>query len=164
MATIKEHIKQIEKKNNYYVKTKGSDVSVKNPFNNALAIISKGLINYFLEDKDFITTIKENQDLIDYQIVKKRTAKTIFIDFDTMTTLDDKVLRLFPVTNDCPDKKTIKNDKGAKVPNVPEYTILVKENIIGKTINDIDYFDLNYYIETFNDSLIAWSPKTVNEE
>ena len=134
-------------------KFKGGEIGNKNAFNNSLMILNKGLRNYLLYSKSIYDTINENQDLIDYQIVKKRSAKTKYMNFDDQSLLEDKVLRLFPVTK---GGMRIVNDKLANVPDVPERSVLIKENIIGKTIKDIPDFDINYYINAFNDKLEKW--------
>lgn len=153
----KSFIKNIEKQNGYKIKVKGGAVGKPNAFNISLVIYKKGLLNYFALGKDFLTTIKENQELIDYQIIKKRTAKTKYINFDTKELLDDKVLRLFPVTQ---GGMRLLTDKLSKIPEVPERCILYKENIMNKTINDISDFDINYYVTGFNDLLDSWLGKT----
>lgn len=153
----KSFIKNIEKQNGYKIKVKGGSIGKPNCFNNSLVIYKKGLLNYFALGKDFLTTIKENQDLIDYQIIKKRTAKTKYMNLDTNQLLDDKVLRLFPVTN---GGMKLLTDKLSKIPEVPERCILYKDNIMNKTINDIPDFDINYYIAGFNDLLDSWLGKT----
>lgn len=155
----KSFIKDIEKQNNFKIKVKGSCVGKPNCFNVSLVIYKKGLVNYFVCKKDFLTTIKENQELIDYQIIKKRTAKTKYINFETQEVLDDKVLRLFPVTE---GGMKLLTDKLSKIPEVPERCVLIKENIKDKTINDIDNFDINYYINGFNDLLDSWLGKSNN--
>ena len=80
MADYKSFIKDIEKQNGYKIKVKGGDVGKPNCFNISLVIYKKGLLNHFVLGKNFLTTIKENQELIDYQIIKKRTAKTKYMD------------------------------------------------------------------------------------
>lgn len=149
----KSFIKNIEKQYSYKIKVKGGAIGKPNSFNNSLVIYKKGLVNYFIEGKDFLTTIKENQELIDYQIIKKRTAQTKYLDMDSEQLLPDKVLRLFPVTK---GGLRLLTDKLSKIPEVPERCILVKENIKDKTINDIDDLDINYYINGFNDLLDSW--------
>lgn len=134
-------------------KFKGGEIGNKNAFNNSLMILNKGLRNYLLYGKSIYDTIKENQDLIDYQIVKKRSAKTKYFELNSKTLLPDKVIRLFPVTK---DGIKILSDKMSQVPDVPEQSVLIKENIIGKTIKDIPNFDINYYINAFNDKLEKW--------
>ena len=153
MYDYPEFLKAIEEKNNYKIKVKGTAVGKPNPFNKNLVIIKKAIINYFLEGKSVYDTIKENQKLIDYQIIKKRTSQTIFMDFNSMTILPDKVLRMFPVVK---GGLNIMNDKGSKVPDVPDNVVIIKENIIGKTIKDIPNFDINYYINKFNEDLQSW--------
>ena len=153
MADYKSFIKNIEKQNGYKIKVKGGDVGKPNCFNISLVIYKKGLLNHFVLGKNFLTTIKENQELIDYQIIKKRTAKTKYMDIDKQTLLDDKVLRLFPVTQ---GGMRLLTDKLSKIPEVPERCILYKDNIMNKTINDIPNFDINYYITGFNDLLDSW--------
>lgn len=153
MDGYKNFIKNIEKKNGYSLKVKGGDVGKPNAFNYSLIIIKKALVNYFVEGKSIYDTINENQDLIDYQIVKKRTNKTKYMDVDKQILLPDKVLRLFPVTK---GGIRILTDTYKQVPEVPENALLVKENIIGKTIKDIPNFDINYYVNAFNDKLEQW--------
>ena len=121
-------IKNIEKERNVKIKVKGTDVGKPNVFNKNLLILKKGLINHFVEGKDFLNTIRENQELIDYQIIKKRTAKTKYMNKDTLEILPDKVLRLFPVTK---NGICIVNDKFASIPEVPDQVIIVKDNILG---------------------------------
>ena len=75
------------------------------------------------------------------------------MDIDKQTLLDDKVLRLFPVTQ---GGMRLLTDKLSKIPEVPERCILYKDNIMNKTINDIPNFDINYYITGFNDLLNSW--------
>ena len=75
------------------------------------------------------------------------------MDIDKQTLLDDKVLRLFPVTQ---GGMRLLTDKLSKIPEVPERCILYKDNIMNKTINDIPNFDINYYITGFNDLLDSW--------
>lgn len=147
-------IKNIEKERNVKIKVKGTDVGKPNVFNKNLLILKKGLINHFVEGKDFLNTIRENQELIDYQIIKKRTAKTKYMNKDTLEILPDKVLRLFPVTK---NGICIVNDKFASIPEVPDQVIIVKDNILNMTINDIPYFDINYYINAFNDKIESWT-------
>lgn len=142
-------------------KFKGGEIGNKNAFNNSLMILNKGLRNYLLYGKSIYDTINENQDLIDYQIVKKRTSKTKYMNFDEQQLLDDKVLRLFPVTK---GGMKILSDKLANIPDVPERSLLVKENIIGKTIKDIPDFDINYYINAFNDKLEKWFKGTSEDD
>lgn len=157
-------LKDIEKRNNFIVKCKGSAVGKPNAFNKSLIILKKALVNHFVENKSIYDTIKENQSLIDYQIIKKRTAKTKYIDADTGALLPDKVLRLFPVTN---GGIKILTDAYSKIPDVPDRTILLKENILNMTIQDIPNFDINYYIEAFNSSLESWmtgSSENIDED
>lgn len=153
MSTYPDFIKNIEKKHGFKVKVKGGDVGKPNEFNNSLVILKKALVNYFVEGKSIYDTINENQDLIDYQIIKKRSAKTKYMIMNTRELLPDKVLRLFPVTK---DGVFIVTDTYKQVPDVPEQSVSVKENIIGKTIKDIPNFDINYYVTAFNDRLEQW--------
>lgn len=156
-------IKNIEKQNGYKIKVKGGAVGKPNAFNYSLIILKKGLVNYFVLGKDFLTTIKENQDLIDYQIIKKRTVKTVYMDIDKQKLLDDKVLRLFPVTT---GGLRLVTDKLSKIPEVPERCVLIKDNITNMTINDIPNFDINYYIEAFNNLKNDWTgnENTMNDK
>jgi len=156
-------IKTIEIKNGFKVKVKGGSVGKPNEFNKNLIIIKKALVNHFIEHKTIYDTIRENQDLIDYQIIKKRTAKTKYKDMLTNTDLPDKVLRLFPVTQ---GGMQILTDTYKQIPDVPERTVLIKDDIRNKTINDIPNFDINYYIEKFNDELESWlsGKEEINEE
>ena len=75
------------------------------------------------------------------------------MDVTHTTLLNDKVLRLFPVTKDGIE---ILTDKLSKVPQVPDMCVIIKDNIIGKTIKDVPNFDINYYVKTFNDELDSW--------
>ena len=153
MSDYKSFIKDIENRNGFTVKVKGTDVGKPNCFNNSLVILKKGLVNYFVEGKSIYDTIRENQSLIDYQIIKKRSSKTKYMDFTNNELLPDKVLRLFPVTE---GGMKIMTDTFKQVPDVPEQSVLIKENIQNMTINDIKNFDINYYIKAFNDKLEAW--------
>ena len=161
MNGYKDFIKNIEKKNGYSLKVKGGDVGKPNEFNYSLVIIKKALVNYFVEGKSIYNTINENQDLIDYQIIKKRSAKTKYMIKDTRELLPDKVLRLFPVTK---NGICIVTDTYKQVPDVPELAVCIKENIIGKTIKDVPNFDINYYITAFNDKLEQWTIGVADEE
>ena len=153
MSDYKSFIKDIENRNGFTVKVKGTDVGKPNCFNNSLVILKKALVNYFVEGKSIYDTIRENQALIDYQIIKKRSSKTKYMDFTNNELLPDKVLRLFPVTK---GGMKIMTDTFKQVPDVPEQSVLIKENIQNMTINDIKNFDINYYIKAFNDKLEAW--------
>jgi len=151
---------ELDKNGQPKIKTKGTDVGKKNAHNNSLAIINKAIRNYFIYDQDnmsiensFHKTMQENPELINYQIIKKRTAKTTYVNADDLEELHDKVLRLFPVQY---GGLRIVNGAGAKVPEVPERTVLVKENILDKTYLDIKDFDINYYKQYFNDKIKAW--------
>ena len=154
-------IKDIEEKRGFKVKVKGGDVGKPNCFNINLVILKKGLVNYFVENKDFLTTIKENQELIDYQIIKKSTTKTKFLqqepfcdDPTSGVILPDKVLRMFPVTK---GGKKILTSSFSNIPDVPERVVIIKENIMNMTINDIENFDINYYISAFNKLVHDWT-------
>ena len=157
MNDYKNFIKSIENENHYTIKVKGTDVGKPNAFNYSLIIIKKALVNYFVKHKSIYDTINENQKLIDYQIVKKRTNKTKYIirhaNEDKITVLPDKVLRLFPVIK---GGVLITTDTFKQVPEVPKQSIIVKDNILNLTINDIPNFDINYYINAFNDKLDQW--------
>lgn len=153
MADYKTFIKELEKKHGVKIKVKGSEVGIPNEFNYSLVIFKKALVNYFVEKKSIYDTIQENQELIDYQIVKKRSAKTKYMDINTKKELPDKVLRLFPVTK---GGMTIVTHDFKQVPDVPEKAVLIKDNIQQMTIKDIPNFDINYYIENFNDRLESW--------
>ena len=141
MADYKSFIKDIEKQNGYKIKVKGGDVGKPNCFNISLVIYKKGLLNYFVLGKDFLTTIKENQELIDYQIIKKRSSKTTYIDANNKQLLKDKVLRLFPVTK---GGIVILNSSLSKVPDVPEQSVLIKDNIMNMTIKKHFTFRSNF--------------------
>lgn len=153
MADYSTFLKEIEKKNGYRIKVKGGSVGKPNCFNKSLIIIKKAIVNHFVEGKTIYDTINENQDLIDYQIIKKRTAQTKYMDMTNGILLPDKVIRVFPVTK---DGIQILTHNGSKVPDVPDCCVIVKDNIMGKTIQDIPNFDINYYITTFNDELDSW--------
>ena len=153
MANYATFLKELGKEQNVKIKVKGGDVGTPNCFNINLIIIKKALVNYLVAGKSVYDTINENQDLIDYQIIKKRSAKTKYVDVTNNIMLEDKVLRLFPVTK---NGIQILTDKMSNIPDVPESTIIVKENIIGKKITDIPHFDINYYVKTFNDRLESW--------
>ena len=71
MADYSTFLKNIEKKNGYKIKVKGGSVGKPNCFNKSLIIIKKAIVNYFVENKSIYDTINENQELIDYQIIKK---------------------------------------------------------------------------------------------
>ena len=157
MADYPTFLKEIEKKNNYKIKVKGGSVGKPNCFNRNLIIIKKAIVNHFLEGKSIYDTIRENQDLIDYQIIKKRTAQTKFMDMTNKMLLPDKVIRVFPVTKDGIE---ILTHNGSKIPDVPDLVMLIKDNIIGKNINDIPNFDINYYVKAFNDELESWLNST----
>lgn len=161
MADYPTFLKEIEKKNNYKIKVKGGSVGKPNCFNKNLIIIKKAIVNHFLEGKSIYDTINENQDLIDYQIIKKRTAKTKFMDYTHQELLPDKVIRVFPVTQ---DGIQILTDKLSNIPDVPALSLLVKENIMGKLITDIPNFDINYYVKKFNDELESWLTGAPGEE
>lgn len=150
--TYTEFLKDIEKRHNYGIKVKGA-VGKPNCFNYSLVIIKKALVNYLVLGKSIYDTINENQELIDYQIVKKRSSKTRYLDVTNNKLLDDKVIRLFPVTL---GGIQILNDKMSNVPDVPEKSVLIKDNILNMTINDIPNFDINYYVNAFNDQLDKW--------
>src|SRR5574344_757220 len=100
MADYPAFLKEIEKKHGYKLKVKGGSVGKPNAFNKSLIIIKKAIVNYFVEGKSIYDTINENQDLIDYQIIKKRTAQTRYMDMTHQEMLEDKVIRVFPVTKD----------------------------------------------------------------
>ena len=128
-------------------KQKGVHIKVK-------GVVSKpALVNYFLDGKTIYQTIEENQQLIDYQIIVKRSSKSIYADAATGEELRDKVLRLFPVTEG--GKHYVKHN-GDSIPDVPEQTILVKENIQQMTIQQIPNLDINYYINKFQSDLKTW--------
>lgn len=153
MADYPTFLKEIEKRNGYRIKVKGGSVGKPNAFNKSLIIIKKAIVNHFVEGKSIYDTINENQDLIDYQIIKKRTAQTKYMDMTHEILLPDKVIRVFPVTH---GGIQILTHNGSKVPDVPDCAIIVKENIMGKTIKDIENFDINYYVQAFNDELDSW--------
>ncbi len=153
MADYKMFIKELEKKHGVKIKVKGGEVGKPNEFNYSLIILKKALVNYFVDKKSIYSTIRENQELIDYQIIKKRTGKTKYLDMNTHKELPDKVLRLFPVTT---GGVSIVTDTYKKVPEVPEKAVLIKDNIQNMTITDIPNFDVNYYITAFNDKLDSW--------
>lgn len=161
MADYPAFLKEIEKKHGYKLKVKGGSVGKPNAFNKSLIIIKKAIVNYFVEGKSIYDTINENQDLIDYQIIKKRTAQTRYMDMTHQEMLEDKVIRVFPVTK---DGIQILTHTGSKVPDVPEQCVIIKDNIIGKTIKDIPNFDINYYVNTFNDELDSWLNGTGDSE
>lgn len=155
MANYKKFIKDIEQKRGVKLKVKGGEVGTRSlTFNYSLVILKKAIVNYFVEGKTIYETINENQDLIDYQIIKKRSSATEFINADTNELLPDKVLRLFPVTE---GGIKIRNRAGDKVPDVPDRTILIKDNIQDMTIKDVPDLDINYYIQMFNDKKAAWT-------
>lgn len=161
MSDYSTFLKEIEKKNGYRIKVKGGSVGKPNCFNKSLIIIKKALVNHFIEGKSIFDTINENQDLIDYQIIKKRTAQTKYMDMTHSELLPDKVIRVFPVTK---DGIQILTHNGSKVPDVPEQCVIIKDNIIGKTIKDIPNFDINYYVKAFNDELDSWLNGTGDSE
>lgn len=154
MGDYPSFLKELEKKNNCHIKVKGGEVGKPNCFNKNLIILKKALVNYFIEGKSIYDTINENQELIDYQIIKKRSSKTKYMDMTHNVLLNDKVLRLFPVTK---DGMKILTDKLSNIPEVPEQAVLIKENILGMTIKDIPNFDINYYVKAFNDKVEAWT-------
>lgn len=153
MADYKTFIKELEKKHGVKIKVKGGEVGKPNEFNYSLIILKKALVNYFVDKKSIYDTINENQELIDYQIIKKRSGKTKYLNMNTHKELPDKVLRLFPVTE---GGMSIVTDTYKKVPEVPENAVLIKDNIQNMTIKDIPNFDINYYISAFNDKLDSW--------
>lgn len=153
MADYPTFIKEIEKKHGFKIKVKGTSVGKPNAFNKSLIIIKKAIVNYFVEHKSIYDTINENQNLLDYQIIKKRTAQTKYMDMTNNILLEDKVIRVFPVTK---GGIQILTHNASKVPDVPDSCIIVKENIMNKTINDIPNFDINYYIQAFNNELESW--------
>lgn len=161
MADYPTFLKEIEKRNGYRIKVKGGSVGKPNAFNKSLIIIKKAIVNYFVEGKSIYDTINENQDLIDYQIIKKRTAQTRYMDMTNNELLPDKVIRVFPVTK---NGIQILTHNGSKVPEVPDSCIIVKDNIIGKTIKDIENFDINYYVQAYNDELDSWLNGTGDSE
>lgn len=155
METYADFLKKIEKEKNIKIKVKGTAVGRPNAFNYHLIIIKKGLVNKFLYDKDFIQTMQENQQLIDYQIVKKSTAQTRFLDLNSNEQLPDKVIRVFPVISSYKGMNIV-TISGNKIPDVPENVKLVKENIIDKTIDYVPELDLQYYIDAFNNAYEMW--------
>lgn len=161
MADYPTFLKEIEKKNGYRIKVKGGSVGKPNAFNKSLIIIKKAIVNYFVEGKSIYDTINENQDLIDYQIIKKRTAQTRYMDMTNGELLPDKVIRVFPVTK---DGIQILTHNGSKVPDVPDCAVIIKDNIMGKSIKDIKNFDINYYVTAFNDELDSWLNGTGDNE
>lgn len=155
MAHYKKFIKDIEQKNGVKLKVKGGEVGTRSlTFNYSLVILKKAIVNYFVEGKSIYDTINENQELIDYQIIKKRSSATEFINAETNEVLPDKVLRLFPVTE---GGMTIRNKSGDKVPEVPDRIVLIKDNIQNMTIKDVPNLDINYYIQMFNEKKNAWT-------
>lgn len=161
MSNYSAFLKDIEKKHGFKLKVKGGSVGKPNAFNVSLVIIKKAIVNYFVEHKSIYETINENQDLIDYQIVKKRTAQTKYMDMTHKILLPDKVIRVFPVTKGGIQLLT---HTGSKIPDVPDCSIIIKDNIMGKTIRDIENFDINYYVNTFNSELDSWLNGNGDEE
>ena len=161
MSDYPTFLKEIEKKNGYRIKVKGGSVGKPNCFNKSLIIIKKAIVNHFVEGKSIYDTINENQELLDYQIIKKRTAQTKYMDMTHGELLPDKVIRVFPVTK---GGIQILTHNGSKVPDVPEQCVIIKDNIMNKTIKDIPNFDINYYVKAFNDELDSWLNGTGDSE
>lgn len=145
-----DFLSNIENEKGFKIKVKGISVGKPNEFNYSLMIIKKGIINYLINQKSFLQTIQENQELIDYQIIVKSSAKTKYVDVTNQQMIKDKVLRLFPVTE---GGIKITNQNADNVPNVPEQSIIIKDDIRDKTISDIANFDINHYITLFNDKI-----------
>lgn len=155
MADFKTFLKDIENEHNIHIKVKGGKVNLSTCFSYSLVILKKALINYFVFNKSIYDTLKENQELRDYQIIKNTSVKTRYVDATNNVVLPDKVLRIFPLT-----KGGIKltTHGGDKIPDVPEDNVLLyKGDIRNMTINDIPNFDINYYINAFNKALADWN-------
>lgn len=150
MALYKDFIKAIEKDKGIHIKVKGQAVGKPNAFNYNLIIIKMGLLNHFIYGKSIFETMNENPELMNYQIIKKRTAQTKYMDMTNNIALPDKVLRLFPVTQ---GGIKILTDTMKKIPDVPDSALIYKDNIQSLTINDIPHLDLNYYSSKFQSDL-----------
>lgn len=153
---------------NGHYKSKGC-VKKKSPIDYDLPIITKAIINYYVNDIPIEDTINNCDDLIEFQKIVKvsklykyayyGTVKQItegknkFTVRDEGIKLPEKVLRVFASSRD-DDKGVfkVKNEKKVeKIANTPDKCFIFNEDV--KYEKCPDYLDKSYYIELAKEQL-----------
>lgn len=139
--------------NNYIVihedgssKPKGAYVKKLNKMDYDLPIINIALVNYFKDDISVEETIKNHNNLLEFQKIVKITGKYKALNYNGAD-IQERCIRVFASrsVNDGPVKKISGTDKLEKISNVPERCFIFNEDIKDKRISR--KLDKQWYIE-----------------
>ena len=130
---------------------KGGYVKELTPFDYDLPIVNIALVDYMTQGIDVETTIKTHTKLIDYQKIVKLSNKYEYVEHDN-NKYSNKSYRVFAVSTDGDNKiykcKTVDGlVQKHKFANTPNDCVIINGDITNMTINDVDNFDTQYYID-----------------
>lgn len=130
---------------------KGGYVKELTPFDYDLPIVNIALVDYMTQGIDVETTIKTHTKLIDYQKIVKLSNKYEYVEHDK-NKYSNKSYRVFAVSTDGDNKiykcKTVDGlVQKHKFANTPNDCVIINGDITNMTINDVDNFDTQYYID-----------------
>jgi len=115
-------------------KSKGAYVKKLNNLDNDLPIVNKAVVNYFVENIPVEKTIRECDELIEFQKIVKVSGKYQHAIYGTKV-MNEKVFRVF-ASKDSSDKSLmkVKNNKPEKIGYTSSKCFIDNKNIIGKKI------------------------------
>ena len=103
-----------------------------------LPIVNKALINLFVNDTPIETTINENDNLRDFQLIARIGSKFSHLELGSEK-LDEKCVRLFASkspTDSQLRKHHIRTNKAQRYQGSPEKSFVYNNNVIDKKIDD----------------------------
>ncbi|HHW5865445.1 TPA: hypothetical protein ACU2XB_000608 [Staphylococcus aureus] len=127
---VNNYILVNERKNIY--KSKGTYVKKLNDLDNDLPIVNKAVVDYFIKNVPVEKTIRECDDLIQFQKIVKISGKYQHAIYGNQV-MNERVFRVF-ASNDINDKSLmkVKNNKTEKIGYTPANCFIDNRNIIGK--------------------------------
>ncbi|HCC5686976.1 TPA: hypothetical protein M5643_001183 [Staphylococcus aureus] len=127
---VNNYILVNERKNIY--KSKGTYVKKLNDLDNDLPIVNKAVVDYFIKNVPVEKTIRECDDLIQFQKIVKISGKYQHSIYGNQV-MNERVFRVF-ASNDINDKSLmkVKNNKTEKIGYTPANCFIDNRNIIDK--------------------------------
>ena len=154
------------------LKSKGADVKKLKPLDNNLAIVNKAIKAYLIDGVLPEVTIRDSNDLIDYQMIVTVKGDYLFAVHEEMgelKKLDGKTHRVFASLNNSDGAisrtknatsqqmslfSSVAVDRGHKFAGTPNNCFIMNENIVGKQC--VPHLDKQWYVDEVYRRLVMW--------